>query len=313
MNGGNEFDLRSEGRLEKILAKGEFAITGELGPPKHCGIEGVIKNIGHLKSAVDAANITDNQTAVVRISSLATAKILIDEGLEPVMQMTVRDRNRIAMQSDILGAGALGVPNLLCLTGDHQTLGNHPGSKGVYDLDSMQLIQMVKNMRDEAKFCNGDEIKMPPKLHIGAVWSPFSEPVDVRIPRLAKKIAAGADFIQTQGIFDIDKFEAKMGEVRASGLHEKVKIMAGVIPVKSVGAARYMQRFVSGVDVPNEIIDRLRGADDVKQEGLKIAIETLERLQDIKGVAGAHIMAIMWEEKVPEIAERAGLLPRPVV
>ena len=306
-------ELRSEGRLEKILARGEFAITGELGPPKHCGIEGVKKNIGHLKGSVDAANLTDNQTAVVRISSLATAAILMQEDLEPVMQMTVRDRNRIAMQSDVLGAGALGIPNLLCLTGDHQSLGNHPGSKGVYDLDSMQLIQVVKNMRDEGKFCNGDEIKMPPKLHIGAVWSPFSEPMDVRIPRLAKKIVAGADFIQTQGIFDIDKFEAKMEEVREAGLHKKVKIMAGVIPVKSVGAARYMQRFVSGVDVPNEIIDRLKGADDVKQEGLKIAVETLERLQDIEGVAGAHIMAIMWEEKVPEIAERAGLLPRPVV
>ncbi len=305
--------FNSDGRLEKVMAKGNFAVTGELGPPKHCGIEGVIKNIGHLKGAVDAANITDNQTAVVRISSLATAALLIREGLEPVMQMTVRDRNRIAMQSDILGAGALGVPNLLCLTGDHQTLGNHPGSKGVYDLDSMQLLQMVKNMRDEGKFCNGDEIKISPKLHIGAVWSPFSEPIDVRIPRLAKKIVAGADFIQTQGIFDIDKFEDKMKEVRAAGLHKKAKIMAGVIPVKSVGAARYMQRFVSGVDVPNEIIERLKAASDKKAEGLNIAIETLERLQKIEGVAGAHIMAIMWEEKVPEIAERAGLLPRPVI
>jgi len=305
--------MNSEGRLERILANGDFAITGELGPPKHCGIEGVLKNIGHLKGAVDAANITDNQTAVVRISSLATAALLIREELEPVMQMTVRDRNRIAMQSDILGAGALGVPNLLCLTGDHQSLGNHPGAKGVYDLDSMQLLQMVKNMRDEGKFCNGDEIKVPPKLHIGAVWSPFSEPIDLRIPRLAKKIVAGADFIQTQGIFDIDKFEDKMKEVRAAGHHEKVKIMAGVIPVKSVGAARYMQRFVSGVDVPNEIIDRLKAASDKKAEGLNIAIETLERLQEIEGVAGAHIMAIMWEEKVPEIAERAGLLPRPVI
>ena len=305
--------LNSDGRLEKVMAKGDFAVTGELGPPKHCGTEGVLKNIAHLKGAVDAANITDNQTAVVRISSLATAALLIREGLEPVMQMTVRDRNRIAMQSDILGAGALGVPNLLCLTGDHQTLGNHPGSKGVYDLDSMQLIEMVKNMRDESKFCNGDEIRVSPKLHIGAVWSPFSEPIDVRIPRLAKKIVAGADFIQTQGIFDIDKFEDKMKEVRAVGLHEKTKIMAGVIPVKSVGAARYMQKFVSGVDVPNGIIDRLKAASDVKQEGLKIAIETLVRLQEIEGVAGAHIMAIMWEEKVPEIAERAGLLPRPVI
>jgi len=306
-------DTRSNGRLEKVLVGGHFAVTGELGPPKHCGIEGMKKNIGHLKGSVDAANITDNQTAVVRISSLGTAAILMEEGLEPVMQMTVRDRNRIAMQSDILAGGALGVPNLLCLTGDHQSLGNHPGAKGVYDLDSMQLLQMVKNMRDEAKFCNGDEIKFPPKLFIGAVWSPFSEPLDLRVSRLAKKIAAGADFIQTQGIFDVEKFAQKMEEVRELGLHKKAKIMVGVIPVKSVGAARYMQRFVSGVDVPNEMIDRLKSAKDVKEEGLNIAIETLKRLQEIEGVAGAHIMAIMWEEKIPEITERAGLLPRPEI
>ncbi len=303
---------RSGGKLERIMARGEFAITGELGPPKHCGIEGVLKNIGHLKQAVDAANITDNQTAVVRISSLATAAILLKEGLEPVMQMTVRDRNRIAMQSDILGAGALGIPNLLCLTGDHQSLGNHPQSKGVYDLDSMQLLHMVKTMRDDGRFQNGDEIKVRPELHIGAVWSPFSEPLAMRVPRLAAKIAAGADFVQTQGIFDVDKLEERMREVRARGLHHKVKIMAGVIPVKSVGAARYMQRFVSGVDVPDWVIERLKAASDTKQEGIKIAIETLERLQKIEGIAGAHVMAIMWEEKVPEIVGGAGLLPRPV-
>lgn len=304
---------RSNGRLEKILASGQFAVTGELGPPKHCGLEGVKKNIGHLKKAVDATNITDNQTAVVRISSIATSVLCLEEGLEPVMQMTVRDRNRIAIQSDVLGAGALGIPNLLCLTGDHQSLGNHPGAKGVYDLDSMQLIQMVKNIRDESKFCCGDEIKFPPKLHIGAVWSPFSEPLGIRLQRLKMKIRAGADFIQTQGIFDIDKFAKRMEEVRAEGLHEKVKLMVGVIPVKSVGAARYMQRFVSGVDVPDEIIQRLKDAENTKEEGLNIAIETIRRVKEIEGVAGVHIMAIMWEEKVPEIVERAGLLPRPVV
>ncbi|MCK5560265.1 MAG: methylenetetrahydrofolate reductase [Thermoplasmata archaeon] len=306
-------DLKSNGKLEKILAKGEFAVTGELGPPKHTDPEVIRKNAGFLKQAVDAANITDNQTAIVRIASLAGSAILLQEGLEPVMQMTVRDRNRIAMQSDVLGAAALGVPNILCLSGDHQTLGSHPGSKGVWDLDSMQLIQMVKTMRDDAKFLNGDEIKVPPKVYIGAVWSPFSEPLDIRIPRLAKKVAAGTDFVQTQGIFNLERFADIMKEVRKTGLHEKTKILAGVIPVKSVGAARYMQKNVSGVDVPEEIVQRLKGAEDPAQEGIKLAQDLIKGIREIEGVAGVHVMAIMWEQKVPEIVEGAGLLPRPEV
>lgn len=306
-------DLKSNGRLEKILAKGEFAVTGELGPPKHTDPEVIRKNAGFLKQAVDAANITDNQTAIVRIASLAGAAILLQEGLEPVMQMTVRDRNRIAMQSDVLGAAALGVSNILCLSGDHQTLGSHPESKGVWDLDSMQLIQMVKTMRDDAKFLNGDEIKVPPKVFIGAVWSPFSEPLDIRIPRLAKKVAAGTDFVQTQGIFNLERFADIMKEVRKTGLHEKTKILAGVIPVKSVGAARYMQKNVSGVDVPEEIVQRLKGAEDPAQEGIKLAQDLIKGIREIEGVAGVHVMAILWEQKVPEIVEGAGLLPRPEV
>jgi methylenetetrahydrofolate reductase (NADPH) len=306
-------DLHSDGRLEKILADGKFAVTGELGPPKHCGIEPVLNNIGHLKQAVDAANVTDNQTAIVRISSLATSAIAMREGLEPVLQMTVRDRNRIALQSDILGAGALGLPNLLCLSGDHQSLGSHPEAKGCYDLDSMQLIQMVKSMRDDAKFMNGDEIKVPPKIFIGAVWSPFSEPVGIRIPRLAKKIAAGADFIQTQGIFNVEKFAETMKEVRKLGLHEKTHIIAGIIPTKSVGAARYMQKNVSGVDVPDSIIERLKGAEDPAEEGILMCQELIKEVQAIEGVHGVHIMAILWEKMVPRIADGAGLLPRPQI
>lgn len=305
--------MRSEGQLEKILSKGEFAVTGELGPPKHCNTEKMIENIDYLKSAVDAANITDNQTAIVRISSLGTASICIKEGLEPVMQMTVRDRNRIAMQSDILGAGAIGVPNLLCLSGDHQTLGSHPESKGVYDIDSMQLIQAVKNMRDGPHFINKEEIKFPPKLFIGAVWSPTSEPVEIRIQRLARKIEAGADFIQTQGIYNVERFSQIMEDVRKQGLHEKTKIMAGVIPIKSVGAARYMQRNVSGVDVPEEVVTRLKNAEDPAVEGIKMAQEIIQQIREIKGVAGVHVMAIQWERKVPEIVEGAGLLPRPEI
>lgn len=305
--------MKSDGRLEKILEKKEFAVTGELGPPKSCNAEEVRTNAGYLRGAVDAVNITDNQTAIVRVSSLATSVILLQEGLEPVMQMTVRDRNRIGMQSDILGAGALGVPNILCLSGDHPTLGNHPGAKGVFDLDSMQLINLVKNMRDEKKFLNGEEIEDPPRMFIGAVWSPFSEPVEIRVARLAKKVKAGADFIQTQGIFNVEKFAEVMKDVRRERLHEKVKILAGVIPVKSVGAARYMQKNVAGVDVPDEIITRLKSAVDVPKEGIKIAQEIISALREIEGVAGVHVMAIMWEKKVPEIVEGAGLLPRPDV
>jgi methylenetetrahydrofolate reductase (NADPH) len=304
-------DLKSNGKLEKIMVKGEFAVTGELGPPKHTDTEIVKTNIGHLKGAVDAANITDNQTAIVRISSLAASAILMQEGLEPIMQMTVRDRNRIAMQSDVLGAGALGIPNILCLSGDHQSLGSHPESKGVWDLDSMQLIAMVKKMRDDGLFMNGDEIKVPPKVYIGAVWSPFSEPIEVRIPRLAKKVVAGADFIQTQGIYNVERFAETMEGVRKAGLHEKTKILAGVIPVKSVGAARYMQKNVSGVDVPEDVVTRLKGAEDAPTEGIAMAQEIIRDLKEIEGVAGVHVMAIMWEKKVPEIVEGAGLLPRP--
>jgi len=304
-------ELHTGGRLEKILADGKFAVTGELGPPKHCGIDIVKTNIGHLKQAVDAANITDNQTAIVRISSMATSVICKQEGLEPVLQMTVRDRNRIALQSDILGAGALGLPNLLCLSGDHHTLGSHPESKGCYDIDSMQLIQLARTMRDDAKFLNGEEIKEPPKLFIGAVWSPFSEPIGIRIPRLAKKIAAGADFIQTQGIFNVEKFAETMKEVRRLGLHEKTHIMVGIIPVKSVGAARYMQKNVSGVDVPDSIIERLKGAEDASEEGILMCQEIIKEVKAIEGVHGVHIMAILWEKMVPRIADGAGLLPRP--
>lgn len=306
-------ELKSKSNLEKILARGEFAVTGELGPPKSANANVIKKNALYLKNNVDAANVTDNQTAIVRVSSLASCVILLQEGLEPVLQMTTRDRNRIALQSDILGASALGIKNILCLSGDHQSLGNHPQAKNVFDIDSMQLIQLVKKMRDEAKFLNGEEMKTPPKLFIGAVSSPFNEPFEIRIPRLAKKIKAGADFIQTQGVFDVEKFSLWMEKVRKLGLHKKTKILAGIIPMKSVGAARYMQKNVSGVIVPDSLIERLKDAQDEAKEGIKIAQDIIKELREIKGVAGVHIMAIKWEKKVPEIVEGAGLLPRPKI
>jgi len=305
--------MKAESSLEKLLEKGEFAVTGELGPPQSADPEVIRSKVGILKSSVDAANITDNQTAIVRLSSIAAGVLMQNEGLEPVIQMTCRDRNRLAIQSDILGAASLGLKNLLCLTGDHQTFGNHPFSKNVFDLDSIQLIQMVKGMRDDSQFQSGDELKVPPKMFIGAAANPFGDPFEFRVIRLAKKVAAGTDFIQTQGIYDIDRFEKWMEGVRDRGLHEKVYILGGVIPFKSAGAARYIKNKVPGMVVPDELVERMKNASDAKAEGVKIAVETIEQLKSIKGVHGVHIMAIEWEEKVPEIAEGAGLLPRPTI
>lgn len=298
--------------LEKVFESGHFAVTGELGPMKGTDMSLVKEHAHHMRNHVDAYNITDNQTAVVRISSLACAIELVKMGLDPIMQMTVRDRNRIAMQADILGAGATGVKNLLSIQGDHQVLGNEPKAKGVYDLDSVQLIRCIKNMRDENKFVSGEELEAPLKMYIGCVANPFADPFEYRVDRLAKKIEAGANFVQSQCIFDIDRFEKWMEMVRERGLHKKVKIMAGITPLKAMGAIMYMKNNVAGIIIPDEIVKRMKGAKSKKDEGLKICIETIQRCKEIEGVAGVHIMAIAWEEKVPEIVERVGgLLPRP--
>jgi methylenetetrahydrofolate reductase (NADPH) len=234
-------------------------------------------------------------------------------GLEPNMQMVCRDRNRIAMQSDIFGAYALGIRNILCLSGDHQKFGNHPTAKNVFDLDSMQLIHTVKRMRDEHKVLGGDEIEGPPQMFIGAAANPFADPFEYRVIRLAKKAAAGADFIQTQCIYDMNKFERFMQMVRDRGLHQKVHILAGVTPLKSVGMAKYMKEKVAGMEVPDEIIARMKsaGKEKAKEEGLNICVEQIQRLRQVEGVHGIHLMAIEWEDVVHTIVERAGLLPRP--
>jgi methylenetetrahydrofolate reductase (NADPH) len=266
-----------------------------------------------LKGNADAFNITDNQTSVVRMSSIASAVVMIQEGMEPIMQMVCRDRNRIAIQSDILGGAALGIKNMLCLSGDHQKFGDHPQAKNVFDLDSIQLLVTVRRMRDEGKFLSGEDIKGVPKLFVGAAENPFADPFEIRVPRLAKKIAAGAEFIQTQCIFNLKKFAEWMKKVVDRGLHEKAFIMGGVTPLKSFGMARYMAKSVPGMDVPDELLQRIKDTPKDKQgeEGVKIAVETIQQLREMPGIAGVHIMAIEWEEKVHEIAEKAGLLPRP--
>ncbi len=307
--------MKSKSKLEKIMESGHFAVTGELGPPASADAEIIRKKAKYLKGCVDAVNVTDGQTAVARMASWAACLLGKEEGLEPTVQMTCRDRNRIALQMDILGVAALGINNILCLTGDHQSFGNHPMAKGVYDLDSIQLIKMVKDMRDEKKFQCGDEMNVEPRLFIGAAANPFADPFEYRVFRLAKKAAAGVDFIQTQIIYNVEKFAKWMEAVREKGLHEKVKILAGVAPIKSVGAARYMQTRIPGMDVPDAVVERLRGVpkEEVSREGIKLCVDIINQVREIKGVAGIHLMAIEWEEVVPEIVEQVGLLPRPQV
>jgi len=305
--------MKSGTNLEKVLTGGHFAVTGELGPPKGTSADFVRRHAEILKNYVDAANITDNQTAVVRMSSVAASAIIKEVGLDPVMQMTCRDRNRIAMQSEILGAVALGVGNLLCLSGDHQKFGNHPEAKNVHDIDSMQLIQMVRRMRDDAQFLSGDKVSGGAPMFIGAAANPFADPFEFRPLRLEKKVRAGVDFIQTQGIFDVERFSQYMEMVRDRGLHEQAYILAGIIPMKSAGMARYMRDYVAGLTVPNEMVKRMEDAEDAKEEGVNIAVELIDQMRYIEGVHGVHIMAVAWEEIVPVIVERAGLYPRPIV
>lgn len=307
--------MKTDSVLEKVLASGELAVTGECGPPRGA-LPDVVKNkAAMLKGYVDAVNVTDNQTAMVRMSSFGASVFLRQMDMHPVFQMVTRDRNRLAMQSDIIGAYSHGINTMLCLSGDHPKFGDHAMAANVHDLDSIQLIQTVRGMRDEGRFQGGAEIKNPPKMFIGAAANPFADPFELRVARLAKKVKAGVDFVQTQCIYNIDKFEKWMEGVRERGLHEKVYIMAGVTPMKSAGMAKYMKNKVPGMDVPDEVVKRMEGVPKEKQaqEGIDICVESIERLREIKGVSGFHIMAIEWEEKVPEIVTRAGLYPRPQI
>lgn len=325
--------MKSGSNLEKVLLAGHFAVTAELGPPMSASGDEVKRKMEILRGSADAYNITDCQTAVVRLSSIASAIMLVQGGMEPVMQMTTRDRNRIAIQADILGAAAFGIKNCLCIAGDHQKFGaagklkGHPHAKNVYDVDSIQLVAILKKMRDEGRQEGGDPIEHPPKLFIGAAWTPMGDPMEFRVVRLAKKVAAGADFIQTQGIYDVKLFAEIMKKVRNLGLHEKTAILAGIIVPKNAGMLRYMNTSVAGVRVPEELIARFPKAakkDDppsVKKEiaaktretALAITVELIEQCREIEGVRGVHIQAIEAEEMVPEIVKRAGLLLRPKV
>ncbi|MBU1169399.1 MAG: methylenetetrahydrofolate reductase [Proteobacteria bacterium] len=295
--------------LHSVLSSGTFAVTGECGPPRGADMNVLNKKGELLRGWVDAVNVTDNQTAIVRMSSIAASKHLLDMGLEPVMQMVCRDRNRIAIQSDILGAYSLGIRNILCLSGDHQSFGSQPDAMNVFDIDSMNLIRTVKDMRDEGKDMSGFDLKEAPKMFIGAAANPFADPFEYRVLRLAKKIDAGVDFIQTQCIYNMERFREWIRLAREEGLTEKAYIMGGVTPIKTVGMAKYMKNKVAGMDIPDEIINRVAGVPKEKQteEGLKICQETIEELKEMDGVHGVHVMAIEWEEKVADIVKGAGL------
>ncbi|MDZ4243152.1 MAG: methylenetetrahydrofolate reductase, partial [Candidatus Omnitrophota bacterium] len=301
--------MKTNSKIEKIWDSGGFIVTSECGPPRGADGDVVRKKGEFLRGVVDGVNVTDNQTSVVRMSSLSACAILKGMGLEPILQMVCRDRNRIALQSDVLGAAALGINNMLCLSGDHQKFGDHPQGKNVYDIDSMQLIQTVCRMREEGKFLGGDDIKGKPVIFIGAAENPFADPFEIRAARLGKKVKAGCQFIQTQCIYNLEKFSRWMQMVCDRGLHEKCAILAGVTPMKSAGMANYMKKNVPGMDVPDDMIERMKGTPKEKQaeEGIKICVESIEQLKQIPGVRGIHIMAIEWEEKVAEIVKAAGL------
>jgi methylenetetrahydrofolate reductase (NADH) len=308
---------QSVSNLQRILSEGHFAVTGEIGPPRSPDPEELLKKIEQVENIVDAYNVTDNQTAVVRMSSIAASKILLDNGLEPIMQMVCRDRNRIAIQSDLLGAAALGIRNCLCLSGDHQQAGaggklkGHPNAKNVYDIDSIQLISILKRLRDELLQDGGDNIDAAAPFFIGAAWTPLGPPEKFRTVRLAKKINAGADFIQTQAVYDIERFKTAMKRAHDAGLTEKTAILPGIILPKSAGMLNYMNNNVPGIEVPEDMIKRLKSAEDKKEEGMKIALELIDSIKSIPGVKGVHLQAIESEYLLPELVKKANLLPRP--
>jgi methylenetetrahydrofolate reductase (NADPH) len=300
-------------QLERVLAAGGFAVTAECGPPRGADPEVIRRKGGLLNGAVDAVNVTDNQTAIVRMSSIAACAHLAAMGIEPVMQMVTRDRNRIALQSDILGAYSLGIRNILCLSGDHQRFGSQPDALNVFDIDSLNLVRAVHDMGAQGKDMSGFDLQGAPRMFIGAAANPFADPFEYRVIRLAKKIDAGAAFIQTQCVFNLERFARWLQMARDQGLTEKVHILAGVTPLKSKAMAEYMARQVAGMDIPEPIIRRMGAVpkDNARAEGIAICLETIAALRQMDGVHGIHIMAIEWEDIVAHIVKGAGLWPRP--
>jgi len=307
--------MKTKSNLARILDIGQFAVTAEISSPQNTQFDTIRKNINLIKGYVDAFNVPDGQAAVVAMASWAVCLVGIQEGLDAVVHMTCRDQNRIALQMDILAVSAFGVNNILCLSGDPIHFGNHPKAKPVFDLDSVQLIRMVKQLREERKFDNGElMVGTEPRLFIGAAINPFAQSLEATVDRLKDKVTAGADFVQTQPIYNIEGFKKWMELVREKGLHKEVKVIAGITPITSLAAARYMKTKVPNMDIPDRIIERLknvRNKEEAAEEGIKIAVETTNQLKQIEGVAGAHIMTLQREELIPKICNAANLYPRP--
>jgi 5,10-methylenetetrahydrofolate reductase len=298
----------SGGQLEQLLRAGEFAVTAEFSPPDSANPDDVYRNLGDFESCVDAINVTDGSGANCHMSSLGVAALLLRAGCEPVMQVSCRDRNRIAIQGDLLGAAALGVRNVLCLSGDAVTNGDYPGARQVGDLDSATLLDTARIMRDESRFLSGRKLTSPPRLFLGAADNPFAPPFDMRPIRLAKKIAAGAQFIQTQYCFDIEMLVRYMERVREEGLQDRCFILAGVGPVASAKMAHWLRTRVPGVHIPDKIVRRLEQAGDPREEGIRICIELIQAIRKIPGIAGVHIMAAKQEAAVARIVRESGVL-----
>jgi len=292
--------------LHQKLDAGQFVVCGEITPPQSCDGDVIRERSKQFKGFVDALNITDNQRAVVRLSSISSAKILLDEGFDPIVQMTCRDRNRLAIQSDLLGAAALGIRNLLCLTGDHQSFGDQPEARGVFDLDSTQLIAAVSAL-NSGFLLSGVEMTRPTEFFIGAAANPFAEPLEMRLIRLHKKIAAGARFIQTQAVFDLELFARWMGRVVEMGLHERVAILPGVMPVRSAKTLLWMKEKLPGIRIHPDYLRRMTSAKDPEAEGVTLAVEMIRELKGMRGVRGIHIMPALWKGVVATIVKEAGI------
>jgi methylenetetrahydrofolate reductase (NADPH) len=307
--------MKTKSNLARILDSGLFGVTAEISPPQNTELDGIKKNVDLIKGYVDAFGVPDGQAAVVAMASWAVCLVGIKEGLDAIVHMTCRDQNRIALQMDILAVSASGINNIVCLSGDPIYFGNHPKAKPVFDLDSIQLIRMVKQLRDEKKFDNGElMVGTEPRLFIGAAINPSAQPLEATVERLKDKVSAGADFVQTQPIHNIEGFKKWMGLVREKGLHKQVKIIGGITPITSLAAARYMKTKVPNMDIPDRIIERLknvRNKEEAAEEGINIAVETINQLKQTEGVAGVHIMTLQREELIPKICNAANLYPRP--
>jgi len=304
--------MRSGSRLERVLRSGRFAVTAELNPPDSADPQAVYDRALVLAEVCDAINATDASGANVHMSSVGVCALLTRAGYEPVMQVSCRDRNRIAIQGDLLGAAAMGVRNVLCLTGDGVQAGDQPGAKPVFDLDSITLLRTASILRDQGRFLSGRVLETPPLFFLGAASNPFVPPFDFRPLRLSKKIQAGAEFIQTQYCFDVGRFRQFMRTIRELGLHQQVFILVGVGPLRSAKSAEWMRTHVPGVMIPDEIIRRLQGVPltEQRREGKRICVEIIQQVREIEGVSGVHVMAYRQEELVAEIIQEAGLLPR---